>query len=71
MGASVVKQWDQLGYGEEIIECPIGNYVLHSDYLALQAALREALDEWQDWHNERHAQSNPRIAELRKFLDDK
>ena len=43
--------------------------------LALQAALREALDGWEEsetWMG-RHAddKSFPRIAELRKFLDDK
>jgi len=48
--------------------------VREKDYLALQAALREALDAWGNHAgvlSTIYAPELKRIAELRKFLDDK
>jgi len=55
--------------------CPRdGKFVREKDYLALQAALREALDAWGNHAgvlSTIYAPELKRIAELRKFLDDK
>lgn len=58
-----------------------GKYVRTEDYLAIRDALREALDKWDSWnHSELEGtrgwlgegkKHDDRIAELRKFLDDK
>lgn len=47
---------------------PNGDWVKHSDYLALQSALREALDGWEA-ERDRDYKPNKRISELRKLLE--
>ena len=56
-----------------------GDYVLHSDYLKLKEALREALKEWKSWNNDQlegprgwlgnGKATDDRIAALRKEFD--
>jgi hypothetical protein len=43
------------------------SFVLHSDYLKIKEALREALDRWQKWPLSH--KTSKRIAELRKEFD--
>jgi hypothetical protein len=71
----VVKRWYNwcsATHKHEMAPDDQGHYVRHSDYLALQAALREALDAWEfnsdrDWTEK----TELRIAKLRaQFLDE-
>lgn len=48
---------------------PSGDWVKHADYLALQSALREALDQWEYWLGQDLMTIDPRISELRKLLE--
>lgn len=44
-------------------------WVFHSDYLILQAALKEALEGWAEWYeDDTGGTDHPRIAELRKLI---
>lgn len=67
MGDSVARIYST---SELYVNAIAGDWVKQSDYLALQAALREALDGWEFWHGDIGPQQE-RISELRKFLDDK
>jgi hypothetical protein len=69
MEASVVKRYE--GIPGLLRESPEGLLVLHSDYSALKAALREALGGWET-DADRDYKFDKRISELRaQFLDDK
>lgn len=61
--------WCAATHHHEMGEHSEGPFVRHSDYLALQAALREALDGWEEWLGSKA--DADRVEFLRKeFLDD-
>ena len=47
----MVKRYDLDDFDPIISVCNEGDYVLYSDYLALQKALGEALDRWAEFDN--------------------
>jgi hypothetical protein len=66
----MVKRWGGLA----VLQTETGEWVEHSDYLLLQAALKEALMAWEFCveplkDNPHWKDAMPRIAELRKLLD--
>jgi len=65
----VLKHGDPTIMGGYYLEMP--DTVSLQDYLALQAALREVLDEWEGWLDDATGTTDPRISELRKLIDDK
>lgn len=75
----MVKRWLN-DRGPALTGAPNGHWVKYEDYLALQAALREALDQWDGWNKDQlegsrgwigsGGEADKRIKTLRKeFLD--
>lgn len=62
----MVKRYDA-SYGESVIMDTHGDYVTYTDYQSLQAALKEALDGWEEWNGSK--EDADRIEFLRKQFD--
>ena len=66
----MVKQYTRTDPENDLQIVKDGSFCAYSDYLILAAALKEALDGWSEWYEESMGIDNPRIAELRKLIQD-